>query len=212
MRKKFGPATKVSRTLRTWPLRLPRTTVTKAIPCKRIRRRSLRSELFLEMTKSRRSLGLNSYRRGGNQSRPYASVSPCAAAVDTPRHFWVSAALTVLTDESRATFIGLEKELADANPGGSGFSFADLAADRAGILFALAATRDAESAQATQMLIVQDGPQADDYCPEIKDLPEGITRDQFQTAYGGVGGKITQMLRHEIDRRMSTKAVLRFSK
>lgn len=131
---------------------------------------------------------------------------------DSPRHFWVSAALTVITNESQAMTVGLGKELLDANPGGSGFSFADLAANRAGILFALAAIRDPASAKATQILIVEDGLQADDYCPEIKDLPEGLTRDQFQTTYGGMGGELTKILRREIDQRMTTKAVLRFSK
>jgi hypothetical protein len=131
---------------------------------------------------------------------------------DSPRHFWVSAALVVITDEARATTVGLGKEFLDANPGGSGFSFVDLGANRAGILFALAATRDAKSASETQLLIVREGLNADDYCPKIEDLPEGITKDQFQSVYGGIGGAITRQLRSEIDRRMSTMAVLRFSR
>jgi hypothetical protein len=128
---------------------------------------------------------------------------------DTPRHFWVSAALVVITDETRATAVGVGKELLDSNPGGSGFSFVDLGANRAGILFALAATRDAASARATQLSIVRDGLHAEDYCPKIEDLPEGLTRDQFQAEYGGLGGDRTRELRAEIERRMATKAVLR---
>jgi hypothetical protein len=131
---------------------------------------------------------------------------------DSPRHYWVSAALVITTDESRAMTVGLGKELLDANPGGSGFSFVDLAANRAGILLALAATRDETSARATQMMIVQEKLQADDYCPKIEDLPEGISRDQFQSVYGGIGGVITRELRSEIDRRMTTMAVLSFSR
>lgn len=128
---------------------------------------------------------------------------------DTPRHFWVSAALVIVTDETRATTVGVGKELMDANPGGSGFSFVDLAANRAGILFALAATRDAASARAMQMSIVRNGLHPDDYCPEIEDLPEGLTRDQFQSEFGGLPGRRTRDLQTEIDRRMATKAILR---
>ena len=35
----------------------------------------------------------------------------------------------------------------DSSPGGSGFSFVDMAANKAGIRFAVVATRNAESAQ-----------------------------------------------------------------
>jgi len=131
---------------------------------------------------------------------------------DTPRHFLVSAALVITTDESRAMTVGLGKELLDSNPGGSGFSFVDLAANRAGILLALAATRNDESARATQMMIIQEELQADDYCPKIEDLPEGLTQEQFQAVYGGIGGEPTRILRQEIDRRMETKSILRRSR
>jgi hypothetical protein len=129
--------------------------------------------------------------------------------LDTPRHYCVSAALVITADEGRAMTIGLSKELLDANPGGSGFSFVDLAANRAGILLALAATRDEASARATQMMIVQGSLQAEDYCPKIEDLPEGLTLEQFQSVYGGLGGELTGLLRKEIDRRMATKPILR---
>jgi hypothetical protein len=126
---------------------------------------------------------------------------------DSPRHFWVSAALVVVTDEARATAVGVGKELMDANPGGSGFSFTDLAANRAGILFALAATRDAASARATQRRVLG-GLAADDYCPELADLPEGLTADQFQREYGGLAGSRTREVRATIEQRMATAAAL----
>jgi hypothetical protein len=127
---------------------------------------------------------------------------------DSPRHFWVSAALVVLTDETRATTVGLAKELKDSTPSGSGFSFADLAANRAGILFALAATRDAESARAIQRRVVS-GLSSDDYCPQIEDLPEGLSSEQYQAEYGGLGGQRTREILAAIDQRMATKVVLR---
>ena len=63
---------------------------------------------------------------------------------DLSQHFWVSAALTVLADEQRSLAVGIGKEMKDSTPGGSGFSFVDMAANKAGIRFAAAATRDAD--------------------------------------------------------------------
>lgn len=120
---------------------------------------------------------------------------------DLPQHFWVSAALTVLSDGNRSTAVGVMKELMDSNPGGSGFSFVDLLADRAGVLFAEAATRDAESALTVQSVICE-GLIASDFCPPIEDLPEGIPRDDFQAVYGGLGGQETNRIVQEMKQRL----------
>jgi hypothetical protein len=69
--------------------------------------------------------------------------------VDWTKHFFVSAALTVLSAQAPSDAIGLFKEELDAG-GGSGFSFGDLMADRAGTTFALLATRDDAAARAIQ--------------------------------------------------------------
>ena len=63
--------------------------------------------------------------------------------------------------------VGIGKEMMDATPGGSGFSFVDLAADRAGVLFASAATNSSDSARALQMQ-VRRGLNTADYCPDIE--------------------------------------------
>ncbi|MFT7632960.1 MAG: nitrogen fixation-related uncharacterized protein [Mariniblastus sp.] len=122
---------------------------------------------------------------------------------DLVRHFWVSAALTVLSDESRTMTVGITKELMDANPGGSGFSFVDLTADRAGTLFALGATRDAQSARAMQLSIRQ-GVNNADYFPKIDGLPEGISSDDFQSKYGGLRGEKTMAVVNDIQSRLAT--------
>lgn len=121
---------------------------------------------------------------------------------DWVQHFWVSAGLTVLSDADRSIAIGLAKELMDATPGGSGFSFADLTADAAGNRFARAATRDAPSAIALQSRI-DAGVRLADFVPELRDLPEGLTRDDFQDRYGGLGGAETRRLAEEIERRLA---------
>ncbi|MCD0460243.1 hypothetical protein [Roseiconus lacunae] len=120
---------------------------------------------------------------------------------DLPRHYWVSAALSVLSDGNRSTAVGAIKELMDSNPGGSGFSFADLTADRAGVLLAQRATQNAASALAFQAE-VRDGLKAGDYCPPVAGLPEGISREQFQSVYGGLGGERTNQILDEIKQRL----------
>ena len=122
---------------------------------------------------------------------------------DLSRHFWVSAGLAVLSDEERSMTVGITKELMDSTPGGSGFSFVDLTADRCGTLFEAAATRSEASARALQARI-REGARVADFCPPIDDLPEGLTRDQFQNEYGGLGGKGTQRVVDEIRKRIQT--------
>jgi len=126
---------------------------------------------------------------------------------DLARHFWVSAALTILSDESRSMDVGITKELMDATAGGSGFSFVDLTADRAGTLFATAATRDAASARELQMAIKK-GFDTGDFFPEIEGLPEGLSRDVFQTKYGGLGGAGTSRIVDDIRRRLAQCRIL----
>lgn len=120
---------------------------------------------------------------------------------DLTRHFWVSAALAVLSDQSLSMDIGITKELMDATPGGSGFSFVDLTADRAGTLFAGAATQHSDSARQLQVAIRR-GVELDDLFPEIDSLPEGITSDEFQNQYGGLGGEKTSQIVDEIRQRL----------
>jgi hypothetical protein len=121
---------------------------------------------------------------------------------DLSMHFWVSAALTVLSDERRALTVGILKELKDSTSGGSGFSFVDMAANKAGIRFAVVATRDADSARSMQLRILQ-GVNTHQFVPDISHLPEGISGDQFQAEYGGLGGTKTREILAEIDHRIS---------
>ena len=98
---------------------------------------------------------------------------------DLPQHFWVSAALTVLSDEKRALTVGITKEMRDSTSGGSGFSIVDMVANKAGIGFAVLATQNAESARAMRMRLKQ-GCTNDTFVPSIHDLPEGLSGDVFQ--------------------------------
>ena len=119
---------------------------------------------------------------------------------DWTKHFFVSAALTVLSAQAPSDAIGLFKEELDAG-GGSGFSFGDLMADRAGTTFALLATRDDAAARALQERLAA-GFRVDDFFPEAADLPEDIQDAELQVAYGGVGGPLFRTYAAEVERRL----------
>ena len=126
---------------------------------------------------------------------------------DWTKHFFVSAALTVLASQAPSDAAGLLKEELDAD-GGSGFSFGDLTADRAGTSFALAATRDDAAARALQERIAA-GFRVDDFFPDASDLPEGIPDAELQSRYGGVGGPLYRDVAAEIERRLMRCAAYR---
>ncbi|MDD1649758.1 MAG: hypothetical protein LUO80_05120 [Methylococcaceae bacterium] len=122
---------------------------------------------------------------------------------DWPRHFLVSAALKLLSNEPMSDRVGLFKEQIDSKQGGSGFSFADLLANMAGLRFAVGAITSEEGARRLQSTLAQ-GFQVDDFFPEAKDLPEGIPAPLFQKKYGGVGGPGYHRMVEEIQRRLDS--------
>ena len=68
--------------------------------------------------------------------------------IDLAQHFIASAAITSSINGQIAKAVGEEKELNDAN-GGSGFSFIDLAADKAGTRITLISCQTPEIFQST---------------------------------------------------------------
>jgi hypothetical protein len=121
---------------------------------------------------------------------------------DWVQHYSVSAALLVLSNALASMDVGLLKEELDAD-GGSGFSFGDLLADRAGTMLAVRATESEESAKALQDRL-QNGVTVSDLMPEGADLPEGLSDQEFQNRFGGVGGEGYKRLLTEIDRRIES--------
>ena len=126
---------------------------------------------------------------------------------DWTQHFWISAGLALVSAETVSDAAGLLKEELDAG-GGSGFSFGDLLADRAGTRFSLAATHDAPAARAMQNRLSGRWP-LDDLFPQAADLPEGVQDAELTSIYGGVGGAPYQRLIAEIERRLDGCAALR---
>ncbi len=96
---------------------------------------------------------------------------------------------------------GLYKELKDAQ-GGSGFSFNDLAADRAGAYFGQFCTQSGRSARHVQATLAQTR-EATLFFPVVKDLPEFLPQAEFQRRFGGVGQPAYQRMIEKIDARIS---------
>ncbi|GMM73362.1 hypothetical protein MTsDn5_33150 [Alteromonas gracilis] len=120
---------------------------------------------------------------------------------DLARHFIISAALELLSEEGMSLAIGEFKELMDRGNGGSGYSFVDLAADMSGNEFAQVATEistavDVQNAMAriqSELEII----------PAIEGLPEGLSKQAFIEQYERVDSIVYLKEVEEIKRRIS---------
>jgi hypothetical protein len=121
---------------------------------------------------------------------------------DWTRHYIISASLHVLGNKSASLDMGILKEELDAD-GGSGFSFGDLLADRAGTQFGFQVTESDARARTMQARIASSFPE-EDFMPAGSDLPEGISAREFEDKFGGVGGPKYTELVNEIDRRIAS--------
>ncbi len=116
---------------------------------------------------------------------------------DFPLHFLVSAMLAAEGTTPLSRAVGIYKEIADSR-GGSGFSFNDIAADRAGTRFGERAVRDPVALQALVARGVGDA----DLMPRFEDLPEFMAEPEFLRRFGGVGAPAYNTMLAEIDRRI----------
>jgi hypothetical protein len=96
---------------------------------------------------------------------------------DLNQHFIFSAALKILSEQGLSIAIGEFKELMDRSDDGSGYSFVDLAADFAGVEFAIAATNPFSAGSVQNILAGIIGEDA--FFPDIEGLPEGLSKNDF---------------------------------
>lgn len=125
---------------------------------------------------------------------------------DLAQHFIASAALAISVNQQLAQVAGEEKELSDAEEGGSGFSFIDLAADKAGARFAQVATVTPESARQLQQTMAN----IHDYTafmPDPTDLPEKMNTDEFKQRYSTVNSAAYMELSNKIEARINAMAL-----
>jgi len=124
---------------------------------------------------------------------------------DMAKHFMVSAVLAATGAESLADFIGQEKELTDSKQG-SGFSFIDLAGDRAGIQFGKTAVASASQARQLQkrMAFIKDYTA---FMPEVRDLPEKMSNRVFKQRFESVYSVKYQAMLKKIDNRIARLSI-----
>jgi hypothetical protein len=122
---------------------------------------------------------------------------------DLTQHFALSAAITAATGVGLADAAGLFKELDDSR-GGTGFSFPDLLADRAGVVLAEAAM----GARATEIQrFMSAGLSESDFMPAISHLPEGLQELEFKQRYGNLDSASYALVSDEIERRIAACAL-----
>jgi hypothetical protein len=127
-----------------------------------------------------------------------------AGREDFPLHFLISAALAAEGTGPLSKAIGIYKEVADARQG-SGFSFNDMAANRAGTRFGERAVAEAPQLQA----LLAGGVQEADFMPEVSDLPEFMNEADFARRFGGVGQPAYSKMMAEIESRVAALPVMR---
>ena len=127
---------------------------------------------------------------------------------DFPKHFLISAALSANAGGPLADAVGLFKEVDDSR-GGSGFSFNDIAADRAGTRLGEQATASPASARQLQQALAAARLAESDFMPSVDGLPEFMPEAEFKRRFGGIGAPAYDTMMREIERRVGGLAVLR---
>ncbi|SCX94444.1 hypothetical protein SAMN05216308_10270 [Nitrosospira sp. Nsp13] len=125
---------------------------------------------------------------------------------DFAKHFMVSASIAAYADTTLADAIGLYKEVEDSRSG-SGFSFNDIAADRAGTKFGEKAVASESSAQQLQRRVAA-GLKDSDLMPVWSDLPEFMPEAEFKRRFGGVDAPAYRGMMQKIEQRVAALRVL----
>ena len=118
---------------------------------------------------------------------------------DFAQHFMISASLSMAGGNIFSDAVGLMKEIDDSR-GGTGFSFNDLCADKAGTRFGervTAYSRASEIQTRVARSLVES-----DIMPRADDLPEHMSESEFKRRFGGVDSPRYNQMIAEIDRRV----------
>lgn len=142
--------------------------------------------------------------RAARCGRPAGAVR-LGGRADLAKHWALSAALGATLGGDITTAMGEWKELSDSLPGGSGFSFVDLAADRAGLRIGRALTRP-ERAAAVRTALMSGAA----LLPlDATLLGEGVTNADFVARYGSIDGADYARAVRQIDALLDREPLLR---
>lgn len=125
---------------------------------------------------------------------------------DFAKHFMVSASIAAYADTALSDAIGLYKEVEDSRSG-SGFSFNDIAADRAGTKFGEKAVASESSAQQLQRRVAS-GLKDSDLMPAWSDLPEFMSEAEFKHRFGGIDAPAYREMMQKIEQRVTALRML----
>jgi hypothetical protein len=126
-----------------------------------------------------------------------------AGRTDLAQHFVFSAAITAAGGSGLADAVGIFKELDDSR-GGSGFSFVDLLADRAGVGLAnIALGPHAKQVQRGMAASLYES----DFMPSTRELPEGLMELEFKSRYVDLDSAKYQRVNSEISDRISSVTI-----
>lgn len=120
---------------------------------------------------------------------------------DLVQHFLTSAGLQLAAGVDIANAIGEFKEIADTLRGGSGFSFSDIAGDRAGVVLAERAI-SATNAKRLQNMLSQVKNESE-FFPDIMGLPDNMTQAEFESRFGDVENQRYLDLMADIEHRIA---------
>jgi hypothetical protein len=136
-----------------------------------------------------------------NLSKHHSRVT-LANRKDLNLHFIYSVVLTILADQGVTLSIGEIKEVSDSAKGGTGFSFVDLTADRAGVQLAEFAISNPSTARLLQDNIYKINTESGVF-PDIALLQEGLSEEQFKKDYVNRKSADYRVVVSEIDRRIA---------
>ncbi len=139
--------------------------------------------------------------------QPARRTVTLAGRDDFPKHFLISAAIAAEAGTPLADAIGVYKEIDDSR-GGSGFSFNDIGADRAGTRFGEVASQSPERARKLARAVAA-GVKESDFMPDVSDLPEFMQEAEFKRRYGGVGGAGYNKTMATIEARVASRPLFR---
>jgi len=123
--------------------------------------------------------------------------------VDFAQHYLLSALIASGAGGRIADLIGLYKEKLD-KISGSGFSFNDVAADRAGIRFGQRARMTPQPLQARVLL----GEDEDYFMPDVDDMPQFLSAQEFGARFTGRNQSAYEAMLGLIDQRIDKLGVL----
>jgi len=126
---------------------------------------------------------------------------------DFAKHFLVSAAIAAEAGSPLADAIGVYKEVEDSRTG-SGFSFNDIGADRAGARFGEVASQSPGRARELARALAS-GVKESDFMPDVSDLPEFMPEAEFKRRYGGVDAPAYKDMMATIEERIAARPLLR---